>query len=251
MVGISMTTIILHDLTLGYERHPAIHHLCGIFASGSLTAIVGPNGAGKSTLLKGIAGLMRPLAGKIEWQPTTPRLAAYLPQYTDLERNFPITVEDVTSLGLWWQLKLWRGLTPQLRQHIQETLTAVGLSGFAHRDVGSLSGGQFQRMLFARLLLQNAPLILLDEPFTAIDDRTTTDLLAIITRLHREGRTVITVLHDLDQVRRHFPHTCILAREVVAWGTTAEMLNPDNLARARSIQEAWDEKAPICERRNK
>ncbi len=241
-------SIFLHDLTLGYERHPAVHHLSGGFAAGSLTAVVGPNGAGKSTLLKGMMGLLRPLAGRVDWRGTIARHAAYLPQQAELERDFPITVEGVVSLGLWHQLGLWRPLTASLRKQVQEALATVGLASFAKREVSSLSGGQFQRMLFARMILQGASVILLDEPFTAIDHRTIEDLLAVMDRLHREGRTVVAVLHDLDLVRHRFPQTLLLARELVAWGPTADVLTTNNLKRAQALQEAWDEQAPVCAR---
>jgi zinc/manganese transport system ATP-binding protein len=110
-----------------------------------------------------------------------------------------------------------------------------------------LSGGQFQRALFARVLVQDARLILLDEPFAAIDTATTRDLVALIGRWHAEGRTVIVVSHDMDLVRQNFPQTLLLAREAVAWGPTPEVLTPELLARARHRSEAWDESAAACE----
>ena len=100
--------------------------------------------------------------------------------------------------------------------------------------------------LFARVLLQDAPVILLDEPFNAIDTRTTADLLAVVHRWHQQQRTVIAVLHDLDQVRQHFDQTLLLARRCVAWGPTAQALDAHNLFRARQMAEAWDESAPSC-----
>ncbi|KOR30955.1 ABC transporter [Achromatium sp. WMS2] len=244
-----MTAIQLQDLTLGYERHPAIHHLTGVFEQGSLTAVVGPNGAGKSTLLKGLMGLLPPLAGQITWHVGVAKFAAYLPQQAELEIDFPITVEEVASLGLWQQIGWFRGINQLLRTKVAESLAKVGLSGFARREVNSLSGGQFQRLLFARLLLQEAQVILLDEPFTAIDQRTTTDLLNLITSLYQQGHTIIVVLHDLTQVKQYFPSTLLLARETIAWGPTTTVLTTANLARAQVIQEAWDEQAPICGRR--
>ncbi len=93
--------------------------------------------------------------------------------------------------------------------------------------MGALSGGQFQRVLFARLLLQDAAIILLDEPFRAVDTKTVEDLLRLIGRWHSEGRTVIAALHDLDQVRAHFPKTLLIAREVVAWGPTKQVLTAE------------------------
>jgi zinc/manganese transport system ATP-binding protein len=114
--------------------------------------------------------------------------------------------------------------------------------------VGALSGGQFQRVLFARLLLQDAAIILLDEPFRAVDTKTVDDLVRLIHRWHGEGRTVIAALHDLDQVREHFAKTLLLAREVVAWGPTKQVLTAKNLAKSRQLTEAWDEHADVCER---
>jgi zinc/manganese transport system ATP-binding protein len=96
--------------------------------------------------------------------------------------------------------------------------------------------------------LQDAAIILLDEPFRAVDTKTVDDLLRLISRWHQEGRTVIAALHDLDQVRAHFPRTLLLAREVVAWGPTKQVLTPKNLAKSRQLTEAWDEHAEICER---
>ena len=127
-------------------------------------------------------------------------------------------------------------------------LATVDLVELADRPVGSLSGGQFQRVLFARLLLQDAAVILLDEPFRAVDTKTVADLIALIERWHREGRTVLAALHDIEQVRAHFPRTLLLAREVVAWGETRKVLTPANLAKSRQLTEAFDEHAHVCER---
>jgi zinc/manganese transport system ATP-binding protein len=132
-------------------------------------------------------------------------------------------------------------------QKALEALSAVGLDGFENRHIGALSAGQFQRVLFARLLLQDAKVILLDEPFTAIDARTTRDLLDIVARWHGDGRTVIAVLHDFEQVRAHFPETMLIARELIGWGPTAEVMSAANLMTARAMAERWDEDAAICE----
>jgi zinc/manganese transport system ATP-binding protein len=244
-----MTAILrFADVTLGYERHPAVHHLSGALRAGSLTAVVGPNGAGKSTLLKGIVGLLRPLAGSILGEGLTRADIAYLPQQAEIDRSFPISVFDTVQLGHWHKVGPFRAIRGALVDAVLRALDAVGLSGFERRPIGSLSAGQFQRVLFARMLLQDARLVLLDEPFTAIDARTTADLLHLVKRWHGEQRTVVAVLHDFDQVRGHFPETLLLARELVAWGPTAETMAAENLARARRMSEAWDEAAPLCAR---
>jgi zinc/manganese transport system ATP-binding protein len=232
--------IQIDDLTLGYDGHPAVHHLSGAFAAGSLTAVVGPNGSGTSTLLKGIMGTLTPLGGQIARNLEV----AYLPQSAEIDRSFPATVAELIGLGLWKRRGIFGGFTADDRAALEGALNAVGLEGFARRAIDTLSGGQMQRALFARVLLQDAPLVLLDEPFAAIDEKTVIDLMGLIAHWHSEGRTVIAVLHDLALVRQHFPQTLLLAREPIAWGPTSDVLRPENLARARGMPEAWDEHAP-------
>ncbi len=241
-----MPAIRLDDLTLGYDRHPAVHHLSGEIAQGSLTAIVGPNGAGKSTLLKGIAGALAPLDGGLTL--SKGKRLAYLPQSADLDRSFPIHVYDLVAMGLWSQAGIFGRIGLGAKSKVEAAIAAVGLTGFERRPIGALSGGQMQRALFARLLLQDADIILLDEPFTAIDARTTADLLALVQRWHGENRTVVAVLHDIETVRRAFPQTLLLARETVAWGDTAQVLTAENLLRARRMVEAFDSHAAPCQR---
>lgn len=243
--GIVMGNAIeLDDLTLGYDGHPAVHHLHGTFADGSLTAIVGPNGSGKSTLLKGITGVLKPLGGRIEHAGCGVREMAYLPQIAEIDRSFPATVLDMVALGLWKKRGLLAAIRGEDRLALKQALQAVGLAGFENRAIDTLSGGQLQRALFARVLLQDARVILLDEPFTAIDERTVADLIGLVQRWHGEKRTVIAVLHDVDMVRQVFPQTLLLAREMIAWGPTGETLKAENLLKARQMTEAWDEHAP-------
>lgn len=234
------------DLTLGYDRHPAVHHLDGPVNEGALLAVIGPNGAGKSTLLKGIVGALSPLAGSIERKHFT-RDIAYLPQIAEIDRSFPISVYDLVAMGLWRSSGLLGGIGAKQGGRIRQAIATVGLSGFEDRGIGTLSGGQMQRALFARLLLQDARLILLDEPFTSLDSRTVSDLLQIIERWHREKRTVLAVLHDNEIVKEKFPETLLLAREPVAWGPTRDVLHAENLLRARRMCEAFDNHAGVCE----
>jgi len=200
------------DLTLGYDRHPAVHHLDGAVDKGALLAVVGPNGAGKSTLFKGIVGTLRPLAGRIERGGLKLRDIAYLPQIADIDRTFPINVYDMVSMGLWRRAGLFGGVGRKEREDIEKAIAAVGLLGFEDRPISTLSGGQMQRTLFARLLLQDADLIVLDEPFSAVDAKTAADLFDLVGRWHKEERTVLAALHDLDLVKSHFPQALLLAR---------------------------------------
>jgi zinc/manganese transport system ATP-binding protein len=234
------------NLTLGYDRHPAVHHLDGAVQTGSLTAVVGPNGAGKSTLFKGLVGVIQPLAGRIERHGVQPQDIAYLPQVAEIDRTFPVSVYDMVAMGLWRSKGLFGGIGPSDRDTVEGAIAAVGLTGFEPRPIGTLSGGQMQRMLFARLLLQDARVIVLDEPFNAIDAKTSADLLQLVRRWHSERRTVLAALHDLDVVKANFPETLLLAREPVAWGATADVLTPDNMLKARRMCEAFDDQAEAC-----
>jgi zinc/manganese transport system ATP-binding protein len=234
------------DLTLGYGRRPAVHHLTGAVEAGARLALVGPNGAGKSTLLKGLAGALKPLSGAIRFPGGRAPRIGYLPQQADIDRRFPIRAFDFVAMGLWPRRGALSGFSRADLARTGEAMAAVGLAGFEERSIAEVSGGQLQRLLFARLLLQDAQLLLLDEPFTAIDAATTEDLLAILQRWSAEGRTILCALHDLALVRAAFPQTLLLARAPVAWGLTGETLSPDNLAKARLMGEAWVREAEVC-----
>jgi len=242
---VSAALLTLDNLTVAYDRHPAVHHVSGHFGQGSLTAIAGPNGAGKSTLLKAMIGELLPAEGHVAHRLARTDIG-YLPQAAEINRRFPLSVLDTVLFGAWRSIGAFKGTGASDYRQASEALAAVGLAGFERRPIGSLSAGQFQRVLFARLLLQDAKVILLDEPFTAIDARTTRDLLDLVARWHGEGRTVIAVLHDLDQVRAHFPETLLLARELIGWGPTADVLSTHNLLKARMMAERWDEGAATC-----
>jgi zinc/manganese transport system ATP-binding protein len=241
-----MAELRFHNLTLGYERHPAVHHLNGTVASGALVAVVGPNGAGKSTLFKGVVGVLKPLAGTIERIGIAVHEIAYLPQAADIDRTFPINVYDMVAMGLWRTKGAFGGVAGKDHHVIEDAIATVGLTGFEQRAIGTLSGGQMQRMLFARLLIQDARVIVLDEPFAAIDERTAADLLQLVRRWHSEKRTVLAALHDIDLVKANFPDTLLLAREPVAWGATPSVLTPENLSKARLMCEAFDDRAEAC-----
>jgi zinc/manganese transport system ATP-binding protein len=247
LAAMTAATIQLHDVTIAYDRHPAVHHVSGAFEAGHLTAIVGPNGAGKSTLVKALIGELPLADGSINRGSLAQSDFGYLPQAAEIDRRFPLAVADLVMLGAWRQIGAFGGASRATAAKARAALAAVELDGFENRPIATLSAGQFQRALFARLLLQDAPAIILDEPFTAIDSRTTARLLEIVRQWGREGRTVIAVLHDLEQVRGHFPQTLLLAREKVAWGPTDMALSTSHLGKARAMSEGWDDNAPVCE----
>ena len=212
----------LRDVTVRYGRRTALEAVSGEFASGSLTAVVGANGAGKSTLLAAIAGVVRLSRGTVNCG-ARQRLA-YLPQLAAIDRDYPLTVLELIALGGWREFGAFRSPSTALRTRAVLVAETVGLAGRLARLIGELSVGELQRALFARLMLQDAAVILLDEPFTAVDAQTLSVLLDQVIQWHQEGRTVIAVQHDLDLVRARFPLTLVLARRCLAWGVTEAVL---------------------------
>lgn len=239
-------SIQLNNLTLAYEKHPAVHHLSATIERGDLMAIVGPNGAGKSTLLNALAGLSPINDGSIKGLKAEE--IAYLPQQTQIDRTFPVNVAELVAMGLWHSIGFGRALRRKHKDRCLAAIEAVGLRGFEKRMINGLSGGQMQRALFARVLVQDQPVILLDEPFNAIDAKTVADLSQVIQDWHKNKRTVVMVSHDLDYVRQHCPKTVLLARECIGYGETNKVLTLENLRRARQMCEAFDESANWCDK---
>ncbi|MBY4638424.1 ABC transporter ATP-binding protein [Gluconacetobacter entanii] len=224
--------LTLHDIAAGYDRTPVWQHVSGTFASGSLTAIAGANGAGKSTLVRALLGEIPLRAGRIDYGGQHPRDFGYLPQARDIDRTFPLCVADLVLSGAWRVTGAFGAVSAGLRERAAHCLRHVRLSGMEERGIGDLSAGQFQRLLFARLLMQDARVIILDEPFTALDAPTTRDLLHLVDHWRDEGRTVIAVLHDLRQITQHFPNVVLLAQGTAHWGPTEAVLTPALLERA-------------------
>ena len=231
----SQAAIELDQVSLGWRDRVAVRDVSGTFARGSLTAIVGPNGAGKSTLIKGIMGMLSPLRGHIRLAGDARAQMACLPQQGELDRSFPISTYDLVAMGAWRRTGSWKRFQASEHDRVQSALEAVGLADFGPRIVGTLSGGQLQRALFARLLLHDADTLLLDEPFSAVDRHTTEDLMAVLQTWHAEGRTVIAVLHDMELVRACFPEALLMGGQAVAWGPTRQVLTPENLHLARHL----------------
>lgn len=229
--------VSLENVSITYDRHVAVSGVTGSFAPGSVTAIAGPNGAGKSTLLKALMEDLPLASGTINRGGLLREDFGYLPQAAEIDRQFPLTVADTIMLGAWKETGGFRGLSRKTAEKGMDALHAVGLDGFGHRHIGALSAGQFQRVLFARLLLQDPKFIILDEPFTAIDAATTRDLLEIVNRWKSEHRTIVAVLHDFDQVRAHFPQTLLMAKEPISWGPTEAVMSDANLRRAKTLSE--------------
>ena len=224
--------IKINDLSVAYQKNLALSHITTTIDSGDLVAIVGPNGAGKSTLLKSIMQQMTVESGSVELGHLSLSNIAYLPQSNQIDRKFPITVTEFVSAGAWQRCSFWRIFSRKEQHLLQQALAKVDLENMAERQISQLSGGQFQRMLFARMLLQDADILLLDEPFGGIDAQTTELLMRVIQACQQQGKTVIAVIHDLALVQRYFPSTLLVATTLIAAGKTKDVLTQSHLIQA-------------------
>lgn len=215
--------ITLENLSVYYGHRPALQNVSGTFSQGSLTAVAGPNGSGKSTMLKVIAGVIKPTSGTIAFAKGRYEPMAYLPQAANMQRDFPISVEEVVLTGFYPKMGERKGVRQEQHVLARSALKDVGLKGYEDRQVSDLSGGEYQRALFARVIVQDAPIILLDEPFTAVDAETTARLIRLLLKWHKEGRTVICVLHDLLLIQKYFPESMVLQGKCLGSGHTHKL----------------------------
>jgi zinc/manganese transport system ATP-binding protein len=215
LVGGSLM-IVLNQLVVGYQHRAVTPPLSGEFARGSMTALVGANGCGKSTLLKTLCGMLPAISGSAHFSLPRPSLA-WLPQHSEIEKNFPLTVFDLVAMGFWRRCGWLRGISRSQRQQVMSALERVNMLPFVTAAPGTLSGGQLQRVLFARLLVQEAELLLLDEPFSGVDSDTIELLLQLLAERHQAGCTLIVVLHDMATVAQHFPQVLRLKEQHSEW----------------------------------
>ncbi len=209
-------------LSVSYAKHRALDDVSLSINEGDFIALMGPNGGGKSTLLKTLCGLVPKTSGNVTHS-LSPRDMAYLPQHKTLDHHFPIRVRDVVCMGLFLEMTFFKRLTCEQEENVFNAIERVGLKGFENTLIHHLSGGQFQRMLFARLMMQKAKLLLLDEPFAAIDRETTHMLLALLQEWNESAVTLLVVLHDLRLATHYFPKTLILSRKVKGFGLTKDV----------------------------
>lgn len=224
--------IKIDSLTVYYNDNLALDSVSVDIQPQDFVAIIGPNGAGKSTLLKSIMRQIKPVSGSISLPKEHKKIMAYLPQSHQIERNFPISVEEFISAGAWLRTSFWRHFSHKEHTRLHEALRTVKLIGMEKRQISELSGGQFQRMLFARMLMQDASILLLDEPFTAIDSQTVFDLMQVLRDCQKQGKTIIAVVHDLSLVQHYFDKSILMATTLIKAGTTSDVLQPTWLSKA-------------------
>jgi ABC-type Mn2+/Zn2+ transport system ATPase subunit len=213
------------DLSVAYGATPAIEHVSFSVRAGQRVGLIGPNGSGKTTLFRAILGELRPVAGTLR---VTTRCGS-VPQTTRSRLDYPVTALDVALMGSLSRMPWWRRPARAERQRARDALAEVGMVDLGHELFGELSGGQQQRVLIARALVQDARLLLLDEPFTGVDVGNVQVILELIDRLAADGRALIVSTHDVDQVRAWDEILCLNHRQI-AFGPPEEALRPDVLA---------------------
>ena len=227
--------IRIENLSVSYKETLALKDISLVLQGPTITGIIGPNGAGKSTLLKGMLGII-PHQGQAflddkEVKKSLHRIA-YVEQKINIDYNFPIKVKECVSLGLFPSIPLFRSLNAKHWKKVQEALEIVGLADYAERQISQLSGGQFQRVLIARCLVQEADYILLDEPFVGIDSVSEEIIMNTLRDLKKAGKTVLIVHHDLGKVAHYFDQVLLLNKELIAFGPTKEAFTQANLKQA-------------------
>ena len=227
--------IRIENLSVSYKETLALKDISLVLQGPTITGIIGPNGAGKSTLLKGMLGII-PHEGHafIEDKEMKKSLkkVAYVEQKIHIDYNFPIKVKECVSLGLYPSIPLFHTLKASHWKKVAEALEIVGLSDYADRQISQLSGGQFQRVLIARCLVQEADYILLDEPFVGIDSVSEEIIMNTLRGLKKAGKSILIVHHDLSKVPHYFDQVLLLNKEIIAFGPTKETFTKANLKQA-------------------
>ena len=227
--------IRIENLSVSYKETLALKDISLVLQGPTITGIIGPNGAGKSTLLKSMLGII-PHEGHafIDDKEMNKSLkkVAYVEQKIHIDYNFPIKVKECVSLGLYPSIPLFHTLKAKHWEKVAEALEIVGLSDYAERQISQLSGGQFQRVLIARCLVQDADYILLDEPFVGIDSVSEEIIMNTLRDLKKSGKTVLIVHHDLGKVPHYFDQVLLLNKELIAFGPTKESFTKANLKQA-------------------
>ena len=231
--------IEMKNLSVSYQGQLALEPTSLTIKGPTITGIIGPNGAGKSTLIKGMLGIVESEGQTfLDTKPMKLELSkiAYVEQKIHIDYNFPIKVKECVSLGLYPKIKLFQRLKASDWEKVARALKIVGLEDFAERQISQLSGGQFQRVLIARCLVQEADYIFLDEPFVGIDSVSEEIIMATLRQLRKAGKTILIVHHDLSKVVAYFDQVLLLNKKVVAFGSTESTFTKENMQKTYGSQ---------------
>lgn len=234
-----VASLSLANVTVTYRNGTtAVRDASFELGPGTICGLVGVNGSGKSTIFKSIMGFVKPQTGTVRICGLTPAEAlrrntvAYVPQSEDIDWNFPVLVEDVVMMGRYGHMGMLRIPSETDRRQVADALERVGMTAYRKRQIGELSGGQRKRVFLARALAQKALIILLDEPFTGVDVRTETTIIALLRELRKSGHLMLVSTHNLGSVPEFCDQVVLVNRAVLAAGPTSETFTQANLERA-------------------
>ena len=231
MIDTKNSAVEISRLTVAYDSKPVLNNVDLELPRGMLTAVMGPNGAGKTTLIKAMLGLIPTLTGSIIFPDINGKkpCIGYVPQSESLDRDFPVSVLDVVTMGCYGRLGWIKRPTRQDKDLAMEMLKKTGMAEFAGRQIGQLTGGQQQRAFIARALAQKADIYLMDEPFKGVDAATEKAIIGLLKELRSSGKTVVAVHHDLSTVSDYFDWVTLINMKVVANGEVKKVFTDENL----------------------
>ena len=220
-----MSAVRAEHLVAGYRPgEPAIREVEFAAEAGQTVAVLAPNGGGKTTLFRTLLGELTPWGGSF----AIDGRAASVPQHDHARLDFPVSAFDVALMGAYGRTPWWRRIARSDRAAARRALERVGLADVAEKQFGSLSGGQRRRVMIARAIVQDARVLLLDEPFAGVDRASEERILAVLDELAAEGRTLLIATHDVEQSRRWDRVLCLNGRQV-AFGTPEQTLTGPTL----------------------
>lgn len=236
-----MSVIHVEDLSVSYGDKPVLWDIDVDVVENSITAIIGPNGAGKSTLLKSILGFIKPLSGRITLfdLPVSKQLSkiAYVPQHNSVNWQFPITVFEVVLMGRYQNLGPFKKVSKEEKEKAIDALRQMNLLDLKDRHIMQLSGGQKQRVFIARCLVQDADVLIMDEPLAGVDKVSEKIIMDKVKQLQKEGKTIICVHHDLNTVEKYFDHVILINRYIAIHGALNDVFTKENINKVFEINE--------------
>lgn len=222
-------------MTVAYRQKPVLWDMEFEAPKNSLVAIVGPNGAGKSTFIKACLELIPRATGNVEFWGAPYKdqrsYVGYVPQRESVDWDFPISAHEVVCMGRYQKIGWLKRVSKAHKDFAEECLVKVGMQDFKKRQINQLSGGQQQRVFLARALAQEAELYFMDEPFAGVDATTEKSIIEVLRSLKAEGKTVLSVHHDLSTVREYFDEVLLMNSRLIAAGPVQSTFTEENLKR--------------------
>ena len=238
-----MPIIQIERADLGYrtDAEPALKDITISFYPGDMVAVIGPNGAGKSTMMKSIVGLIPPLKGEVnvhgELHGVHPDCVSYIPQRESIDWNYPITVREVVMMGRYGKIPFYKSPSEKDQKTVEDALKRMGITALGDRKIRDCSGGQQQRVFLARSLAQEPHILLMDEPFNAVDLETEKIILDNLRVFKERHVTTLVATHDLSLVSENFEKVLLLNKRIIAYGNREEVLTD------KKLQLAYGKKA--------